>query len=216
MLKQACPSCGAHNGADAIFCWQCHERFPGTYYPPSIFRGLNQRAHSGYFAPTGTSPPTTTPFAVGLTKRLALLGALWIAGLLTWNAIVAGFPFPDQISGEERVESSPVDSGVQLVQDMIAATGLDVDVDFAFYGNSDTQPKYMMFVAESDEDSVERLFETQAPVISGTPRAMECTWDRTGSICLWFQDEAMMGLYGWGEPFRVLHVTARYLRNHLD
>jgi hypothetical protein len=132
-----------------------------------------------------------------------------------WTGLFGAFPFPDRISGAERIDSAPVRSGVELVEDMIAAAGLDnVDVEHAFYAR-DTQPTYMMFVAESDEDSVKGLLQTQARGGDRPGGSMYCSRDRAGSLCLWSQDEAVIGLYGWGEPTPVLDVSAAYIRDQL-
>jgi hypothetical protein len=158
-----------------------------------------------------TPARSITTISVGIAKRLALVMALWIGGSWIWSAISAGFPFPEQVAGEERVESALVDSSVGVVQEMIDATGLNLEVSYAFYG-SDTEPNYMLFVAQSDDENVQQLLETQPTGVALRASSVECTRDMTGSICLWLREKALVGLYGWGQAAGVLQVAAEYAR----
>jgi hypothetical protein len=214
MDGQACTSCGAQNPDDAAHCWQCYQRFTHAYSPPaSIFRGLNQRLDSGYRGHTAVVTPTRSlsTISIGIAKRVALVMAVWVVGSWIWGAISSGFPFPEMVAGEERVESALVDSGVKLVQEMLDATGLNVEVSYAFYG-SDTEPTYMMFVVQSDDENVQQLLETQPTGVELSASSVECSRDFTGSMCLWQREHAMVGLYGWGQADGVLRVAAEYAR----
>jgi hypothetical protein len=180
----------------------------------SIFHGIQQNRYGGFQAGATEAPAsrkTLSALSLDRLKRLAVFGALLLVAVWGYNAMFGGFPFPDYVSASDRVprvDSEFADSGADIVEDMIAATGIKVDIEYAFYG-SEEQLRYMIFAVDSGEDAVRQALESQRPRKRG---AIECVTNGVDSLCYWTQGETLVGLYGWSEAERVLEVVAKNTR----
>ena len=170
-------------------------------------------AGTDYVIPALPGPAPLPPTRNDSTKKLAAGGAAFVVGLvggwLGFSALFGGVSFPDEIAGESRIESEVVDQGVELIQSIVAATGLDIEIDYAFYG-SQVSPKYMMFVGEFDQEALDSMAASAGEdVPSSMP--VTCSPDRQGAACLWVEDYTLVGLYGWGASPEALNPTAQQL-----
>jgi hypothetical protein len=149
--------------------------------------------------------------------RLALVVVLAGAGWWAYGALFSGFAFPDHVNGSSRIESELLDEGERMAQSFIDLTGLDLKIDYAFYG-MEAQPAYVMFAAEMDQETLELLSQSKAPAgfefsdLSDMP--IQCDWHEAGPFCVWVQDKTVVGVGRLGYAPEMLS-TAERLRAEL-
>jgi hypothetical protein len=223
--QRACQRCGAQNRLDTDFCWQCYTPFRGG---PSTFRSEERttplaRAVSGRtatMAPREEVTTRSTGFRVGIVIRFLVLGGLVAGGWFAWQHF-RGFPFPDDINGAPRIESSAAESAFETVQ--AEAQELGIEVDLAIYGTSVPQPTYGIAVLDIPEPEFwEQVgVSSQIPLTPGLVRevlaaqTMFCVPAATDSTCVWLFDDRMVALTGLGQQVSEVRPVAQELREDL-
>jgi hypothetical protein len=205
---ETCSSCGAKNRWGALHCWQCFASFSSsrTSRPGSI-RGFRPASVYTDYTSRVDRPQDQTAllqgFRSGLVGQLAVALTIALAAWWAFGSSSEGFSFPEQINGAPRIESRALESGEQAVQSVIEMTGLDVQVDYAFYG-TELQPEYMMFSATVDEETLDASKPTK------------CGSEPGSSFCFWVHEDSVVGVGTWSFNERVLRLTADRLRMDLD
>jgi hypothetical protein len=222
MDEETCRSCGARNAYAALHCWQCYATFRRASSPaPSRIRGLAPAGVYSSYAPGYAEPQVSGTFDFlpwGLIVRLALVVAMAGGGWWAYRALFSGFPFPNHVNGSGRVESELLEAGERTAQALVEMTGLDLEIEYAFYG-PELQPAYVMFAAELDEEALELLARSDAPAgfewsdLSDMPT--QCGRHQAGPFCVWVQDETIVGVGRLGYAPELMS-TAERLRAELD
>jgi hypothetical protein len=140
----------------------------------------------------------------GLLFVVGFAGGWWVVNQLFFD----GFPFPDQVAGQPRVESREAEEATEA----LSALGglLDVEMEFAFYG-PEVQPAYVMFAFELPE----RLLPLDVQPTSRGSIPFQCRTDVQGSGCIWEVEGMIVGLGGSGTP-EELEPVARRVRAELQ
>jgi hypothetical protein len=224
MDERTCDQCGAQNPINAAYCWQCHARWDGSASPsapvrPGTIRAAPVGAYGG--GPGGSVLTAPPPPHVGAPAgrswgRLLAAAVVFVAGVaggwwLVDRLFFGGFPFPDEVAGQERVDSEVARDAA----DVIASIGeiLDVDMEMAFYG-TDLRPAYVMVAFElPDAGAV-----TQVPPFGGASAgdfSFQCGPDAQGAACLWEEGGTVVGIGGIGQTPEQLEPVARRVRTDL-
>ena len=160
--------------------------------------------------PAPSYGPKTSTKNVRLVAGIAAFMVGAVGGFLGWRMLFGGYGFPDQVAGVSRIESDAVDAGVDYAQGLVASTGIDVEIDYAFYGSSIIQPQYMMFAASIDEETLEMMLATSP---QGSPTEfVQCQPDRDGTACMWLEGHTVVGVYGWGASPESLNPQAQLIQ----
>jgi hypothetical protein len=167
-----------------------------------------------------TAPAPAPPHAAASPSsdwtRWVVKGVLFVVGFAGgWWAVhhffFSGFPFPDQVAGQARVDTEAARDAAEAVASL--AEILNVDVEMAFYG-TEAQPAYVMFAFEVPEG----LPLTGAPPFSQTGSGgipFQCAPDAQGAGCVWEQDGTVVGVAGIGQTVDQLDPVARQVRSEL-
>jgi hypothetical protein len=213
MDQRHCDRCGAENPSDAVYCWQCHARWGGAHSGAAPTRTGMIRAASfkgDATSPVLTASPDVRPAqaAERSWSRLVLTGLFLVVGFaggwwLVDRLFFSGFPFPDQVAGQPRVESELATDASEA----IASIGeiFDVEMEMAFYGTGVT-PVYVMFAFEVPDSPI---LPQATPVGPGGEVAFQCMPDVQGSACVWSRDDTIVGLAGVGQTVEQIDPVAR-------
>lgn len=143
-----------------------------------------------------------------------LVGAA--GGFLGWKILFGGFAFPDQINGAERVESEMIDEAEQMVQGLVATMGVEVDVEYAFYGDGGGKPDYMMFSMGMEDGVLDMMAASSGATGDLNSMPSECSPVDPGSMCLWVHDDAVVALASFTQGVDVLSPTADQVKLEID
>jgi hypothetical protein len=218
MDQRVCPQCDAENRGDAAFCWQCHARWDAAPEVATPRLGGIRSASLGGPSTTlvGTTPRPPVPAeATGRPwPRLVLTGLLFVAGFaggwwLVDRLFFSGFPFPDQVDGQPRIESDLTNEASEVLSSI--GELLDVETEMAFYG-TDTASAYMMFAFEVPQGAPIPL--SGGPVAGGDVE-FQCQPHTSGSACVWSSGETVVGLGAFGRPVEELEPVARTVQAEL-
>lgn len=219
MDERTCPQCGVQNPPASVYCWQCYARFDDGYAPTigPVRAGTIRPAQPSQTGAVLTAPapphlattPPHRPMAGWVVKGvffvLSFAGGWWAVD----HFFFSGFPFPDQVAGQPRVESQAAEQVADALSQMGQA--LDVEMEFAFYG-SEIDPAYVMFAFEvPDAGSLGGV-----PGLTGSDGSIpfQCSPDFQGSACIWEHEGMAVGLGGPGTPDQIEPV-ARQVRAEL-
>jgi hypothetical protein len=169
---------------------------------------------------TGTSA-VASPVAegsswIGPAIKVVLFLAVAVGGFLGWRFLTAGFPFPDEIAGQPRIEGEQTEEFSRLVEDIAALA--DAEVEVALYGEGPL-PSYTMFVAEYEDPDVLDLGALADPAYVADLKSgnTACTADVQGSTCSWLEGEAtLIGVGSFDQTPEQLLSVARGVRSGLD
>jgi hypothetical protein len=221
--ERICDRCGGQNRPDAAYCWQCYASF-GTGRGSEPIRagriGPAAAAAGNGTGPVATaSPPTSpTPETTGTAwGRWLVKGVVFVLGFAGgWWAVnhffFGGFPFPDQMAGQPRVESEEVRDAADAIASF--AEILDVEMEMAFYG-TETEPVYVMFAFEIPDQVPLPGAQPFSPTPTGDI-AFQCAPDAQGAGCVWGQDGHMVGVGGVSQTVEELDPVARALQAELQ
>ena len=155
MQARACPQCGARNGHDSTYCWQCYARFTGPVAAAAPTAGT-------FPSEGGTSviARATAPFAkLDVPAREApparwrafvpwvLMVLVALAGWLVWQRFTS-LGLPDELGGMARLEG-PAAEQIEAALDPVR-DAYEADVKAAAYGAGRT-PTYTLFVIEKKD-----------------------------------------------------------------
>ncbi|HEX2026328.1 MAG TPA: zinc ribbon domain-containing protein [Actinomycetota bacterium] len=220
MEQRPCDQCGAENRPDAAFCWRCHARWDaGPAAGPAARLGGIRSASFGSTSATavvdaGTPPPHAATSAARSWPRLVLTGLLFAAGFaggwwLVDRLFFSGFPFPDQVDGQPRIETDLTNEASEVLTSI--GELFNVEMEMAFYG-TDTAPAYMMFAFELPDGAP---LPMPAQVGAGGDVGFQCQPDDSGSACVWSSGETVVGLGAFGRSVEELEPVARQVQAEL-
>jgi hypothetical protein len=229
--QRACQRCGAQNRLDTDFCWQCYTPFRGG---PSTFGSDERttplaRAVSGRTATMAPAEPRvkmgsggTSPL-VGTVIRFLILAGLVAGGWFAWQHFNGGFPFPDEVEGEPRIEGETGSNIEDLLHS--AAELFDMEVEVAVYGDLQS-PTYVMYTytipgGESVDDWLGRLDtlpgSEKAFLTEATEAGFACQADPSGADCAWMAgDDLIVGLGGLGLTEEQVRPIAEEVRSETE
>jgi hypothetical protein len=236
MDERTCGNCGATSAAGAEYCWQCLTRFgpPAPGGAPSrdtaLTAALGRGPGAGTPAAVLTEPATVTRWqpvhgsaratSLRWLVRIVVLVVAAVAGYVGYQWLFGGFPFPDQVAGQPRMESEMLEDFEDLM-DGVGAT-FDVDVEMALYGSG--IPHYFLAAAEVPSgQSIDQFYEG---FVAGSglsaegladPNAVTCSGlpGGVGAQCSWVQDETVVLLQGFLSPPEDLQGAAEEVRAEL-
>ena len=237
MDERTCGSCGARSAAGAEYCWQCLTRFgpPAPGGAPTrgtaLTAALGRGPGAGTPAAVLTEPATVTRWqpvhgsargtSLRWLVRIVVFVVAAVAGYLGYQWLFGGFPFPDEVAGQERMESDLVEDFESLT-DSVGAT-FDVDVEMALYGTG--IPLYFMAAAEVPSgQSIARFSEGFVAGSGGPARGpvdlhtVTCSGlpGGVGAQCSWVHEETVVLLQGFLSTSEDLHGVARDISAELD
>ncbi|MGH2661784.1 MAG: hypothetical protein ACRDH8_03040 [Actinomycetota bacterium] len=160
-------------------------------------------------------------FRVGTIIRFLILGGLVAGGWFAWQHF-RGFPFPADIRGAPRIESSVAQDAFDTIQ--AEAQEMGVEVDLAIYGPSVPQATYGVAVVDIPEPEFwEQVgVSSQIPLTRGLVRealaaqSMFCAPAAADSTCVWLFDDRMVVLTGFGQGVSEVRPVAEELRADLN
>lgn len=230
MDERTCGNCGAKSAAGAEYCWQCYARFgpPAAAPPPTVgpalTAALGRGRGAGTPSATMTEDPTITRWqpthqptrsrVLGWLVRGAVFAVAAVGGYVGYQWLFGGFPFPDEIAGQERVDSERAEDAAAVGASIGRILG--VDMEMAFYG-SEVTPVYVMFAFEVPE-SVSSLSTLAGSDLSRNADGsipFQCRQDVDGASCFWERDGTVVGIGGGGTPGQ-LRPVARQVHADLD
>lgn len=242
MDEQTCPRCGAKSAAGAAYCWQCFARF-GAPAPaesqaaPTATAGplataLGRGPGAGTPAAVISEPATVTRWqpqqkaggdaALGWIVRGLVFVVAAVGGYFAYQWLFGGFPFPEQIAGQQRMDSDLVEDFEDLLRDFSGA--FDVEVEMALYGG--VMPAYFMAAAEvpggQDPGEFYRGFTTGSGVTTDfaavDPNTVICTGfpGGVGAQCSWLQEDTVILLQGFSSTDADLQAVAEDVSSDLD
>jgi hypothetical protein len=144
----------------------------------------------------------------GVVFVLAFGGGWWAVN----HFFFGGFPFPDQVSGQPRVESERARDAAEAIASI--AEMLDVEMEMAFYG-TEAQPAYVMFAFEIPD----QVALPGAQLFSQSPAGeipFQCGPDAQGAACVWDHDGRVVGVGGIGQTVEQLDPVARQVQAELQ
>jgi hypothetical protein len=218
--ERTCDRCGGQNRPDAAYCWQCHAPFGTAPVSEPIRAGRIGPAASVAENGTGplmtTAPPPVSPTSRGDWGRWLVKGVVFVLGFAGgWWAVThfffGGFPFPDQVAGQPRVESEEARDTAEAIASL--AEILDVEMEMTFYG-TEAESAYIMFAFEVPDQvalSGSQPF-SQSP---GGEISFQCGPDPQGAACMWEHDGQVVGVGGVGQTVEQLDPVARQVRAEL-
>jgi hypothetical protein len=221
--ERTCDRCGGLNRPDAAYCWRCYATFGAAPVPEPIRAGRIGPAAS--IAGDGTGPVMTTAppapeaptstgtdwgrwLVKGVVFVLAFAGGWWAVN----HFFFGGFPFPDQVAGQPKVESEQVRDAAEAIASL--AEILDVEMEMAFYG-TEAQPVYVMFAFEIPD----QVALPGAQPFSQSPAGeipFQCGPDAQGAACVWDHDGRVVGVGGIGQTVEQLDPVARQVQAELQ
>jgi hypothetical protein len=225
MAKVRCRACGAPNDLGVASCWQCHRSFgdappEGHYVPGSAVRAVSMRPSA---SPAPRRPSSWLSELGGRLLHslptLLFVGALALGGWWLWRNVLAGFPFPDEVAGVERIERDETRDVLRLFE---TSGGLgDLDWELAAYGEGN-RPVYAMMAMEIQDD--EQAAGVLAEFGRRNPGALNLAAASlmcepvypSGSMCAWIEDRTVVALAAEHSDHRALRPLARRLRSEIE
>lgn len=120
--------------------------------------------------------------------------AFAVGGFLAWRLLTGGFPFPEEIAGQPRVQGEQAEELSRLVEDIAALA--DAEVEVALYGPG-PPPAYTMYVAEYEDPDLLELAALANPTYVADLKGGQtaCMPDLQGSSCSWLDgDTTVIGV----------------------
>jgi len=242
--EKVCSSCGAQRKPGTDFCWQCYTPYGrsaaqpatvaagplgGSPSPGPVSAGPLARpggsggastvsdALRGQSATGTTAVPSPTAGGsswIGPAIKAVVFLAVAVGAFLAWRFLFAGFPFPEEIAGQPRMEGEQAEELSRLVEDIGALAEADFDV--ALYGTGPV-PAFMMYVAEFEDPAAIELQGRRDPnsVAELKSGSISCTAEPQGSSCSWLEGETtLIGVGAFGQTSELFPV-ARDVRSDL-
>jgi hypothetical protein len=135
---------------------------------------------------------------IGPAIKVVVFLAVAVGAFLAWRLLFAGFPFPEEIAGQPRMEGEQAEELSRLVEDIGALA--DADVKVALYGQG-PMPTHMMYVAEFDDPEAIDMGAFVDPGYAAALKRGEtaCQVEAQGATCSWLDGETtLVGVGGFG------------------
>jgi hypothetical protein len=243
MDDQPCASCGATRKPGMDFCWQCYTPYTRAPQPVGVAAGplgtggspAPEAVSAGPLARPGgsmvsdalrgqTATGTTTAASptperaswIGPALKVVVFLVFAVGGFLAWRFLTAGFPFPEVVAGQPRMEGEQAERLSRLVEDIGALANAEIDV--ALYGQGPL-PAYTVYVAEFESPDVIDLGELSDPAYTASLKTgqIACRAEAQGTSCAWLDGETtIVGVGGFGLATEELLPVAREVRSGLD
>jgi hypothetical protein len=166
---------------------------------------------------TGTTTvPSVEPSEsswMGTAIKVAVFLAFAVGGFLAWRLLFGGFPFPEEIAGQPRIENDTTEEATELISSFTRSFGAELEM--AVYGDEATAPSYVLYVVTLQEGGG----LDQAVAVPGHPLGelmsgrMTCAADPQGSSCTWLEGEdELIGVAGYGLSPEEVRPVAREVR----
>jgi hypothetical protein len=215
--QRACGRCGADNAPGAQYCWQCYTSFggpagtaqatPATAGP--LATAIGRGPGAGTPSAVVSEAPTITRWqpqhgaakdaAVRWVVRGLVVAVAAVGGYLAYQRLFGGFPFPDQVAGQPRLESDVVEEAEDLIASMVGA--FNVEVEIAMYGPA--LPQYLVAALEVPDGQLTEQFYQGFVSGSGVtadavdPNAVTCGAAPGGvTQCSWVQEDTVVLVQG--------------------
>jgi hypothetical protein len=239
MDERTCVKCGANSAAGAEYCWQCYTPFgvPAAVSAPTsggpLTAALGRGPGAGTPAAVLTDPATVTRWqpihgsARETGLRWLVRGLVFVAaaaaGYVGYQWLFGGFPFPDEVAGQGRMESAQA----RDIQEYLAEAGdlIGLEYEAAFYGDGPL-PRFVMHAVVLPDGrngrQVWKELDTAAggvmdpyPVAPGADVGCADASTGEGALCVWVQDDVLVELDGLGLSAAELEPLADQVRGEL-